>query len=99
MTSSWLGPISTWEKNREAKSGLTFVFKTRLRGKRVATVSETSTEAQLLDLVSRAGRKLREDLGIAEVSQDQSVGIRAAIAFQPRSHAALLRRLGEAANL
>ena len=48
-------------------------------GETAAAVSETSTEAQLLDLVSRVGRKLREDLGVAEVSQVESVGIRAAI--------------------
>jgi len=55
------------------------------RGDIVATVSETSTEAQLVDLVSRAGRRLREDLSIAGVSQDQSVGIRAAIASNPEA--------------
>ncbi len=53
------------------------------KGETIATVSETSTEAQLLDLVSRVGRKLREDLGVAEVSQVESVGIRASIASNP----------------
>jgi len=52
-------------------------------GETTAAVSETSTEAQLLDLVSRVGRKLREDLGVAEVSQVESVGIRAAIPSNP----------------
>jgi len=52
-------------------------------GETAAAVSETSTEAQLLDLVSRVGRKLREDLGVAEVSQVESVGIRAAIPSNP----------------
>jgi serine/threonine protein kinase/tetratricopeptide (TPR) repeat protein len=46
-------------------------------------VSETSTEAQLLDLVSRVGRKLRQDLGVAEVSQVESVGVRASIPSNP----------------
>jgi tetratricopeptide (TPR) repeat protein len=53
------------------------------KGETIAAVSETSTEAQLLDLVSRVGRKLREDLGVAEVSQVESVGIRAAIPSNP----------------
>ena len=36
------------------------------KGETIAAVSGTSTEAQLLDLVSRVGRKLREALGVAE---------------------------------
>lgn len=50
------------------------------KGETIATVSGTSTEAQLLDLVSRVGRKLREALGVDEVSQLESVGIRASTA-------------------
>jgi serine/threonine-protein kinase len=49
----------------------------------IATVSETSSEAQLLNLVSRVGRKLREDLGVADVSQVEAVGIRASISSNP----------------
>jgi serine/threonine protein kinase/tetratricopeptide (TPR) repeat protein/TolB-like protein len=53
------------------------------KGETVATVSETSSETQLLDLVSRVGRKLREDLGVVDVSQDESVGIRASMPSTP----------------
>jgi tetratricopeptide (TPR) repeat protein/TolB-like protein len=53
------------------------------KGETIATVSETSTEAQLLDLVSRVGRKFRGDLGVAEVSQVESVGIRASMPSNP----------------
>jgi serine/threonine protein kinase/tetratricopeptide (TPR) repeat protein len=52
-------------------------------GETIAAISETSTEAQLLDLVSRVGRKLREDLGVADVSQVESVGIRASMPSNP----------------
>ena len=52
-------------------------------GKIVAAISETSTEAQLLDLVSRVGRKLRESLGVGEVSQVEAVGVRASIPSNP----------------
>ncbi len=52
-------------------------------GKIVAAISETSTETQLLDLVSRVGRKLREDLGVEGVSQVEAVGIRASIPSNP----------------
>lgn len=55
------------------------------KGETIGTVSETSTEAQLLDLVSRVGRKLREDLGVALVSQVEAVGIRAAIPSNPEA--------------
>lgn len=53
------------------------------KGETIAAVSETSTEAQLPDLVSRVGKKLREDLGVADVSQVESVGIRASIPSNP----------------
>jgi serine/threonine protein kinase/tetratricopeptide (TPR) repeat protein len=52
-------------------------------GKIIGAISETSTEAQLLDLVSRVGRKLREALGVEEVSQVEAVGIRASIPSNP----------------
>jgi tetratricopeptide (TPR) repeat protein len=55
------------------------------KGETIATVSETSSEAQLLDLVSRVGRKLREDFGVADVSQVEAVGIRAAIPSNPEA--------------
>ena len=41
--------------------------------------SHQSSEAQLLDLVNRVGRKLRDDLGVADVSQVDAVGVRASI--------------------
>ena len=55
------------------------------KGETVATVSETSAEAQLLDLVSRVGRKLREDVGVVDVSQVEAVGIRASIPSNPEA--------------
>jgi serine/threonine protein kinase/tetratricopeptide (TPR) repeat protein len=55
------------------------------KGETIAAVSESSTEGQLPDLVSRVGRKLREDLGVADVSQVESVGIRASIPSNPEA--------------
>src|SRR5208282_1407821 len=54
-------------------------------GKIIAAISETSTESQLLDLVSRVGRRLRESLGVEEVSQVEAVGIRASIPSNPEA--------------
>jgi serine/threonine protein kinase/tetratricopeptide (TPR) repeat protein len=45
----------------------------------IAAISETSREEQLLDLVSRSGRELREKLGVADVRELQSAGIRASV--------------------
>lgn len=55
------------------------------RGETLATVSDTSSESQLLDLVSRVGRKLRDDLGVADVSQVDAVGIRASVPSNPEA--------------
>jgi len=48
-------------------------------GEMVAAHSETGTEAQLVELVSRAGARLREQFGIPHISPSESVGIRAAM--------------------
>jgi eukaryotic-like serine/threonine-protein kinase len=49
----------------------------------IATISETSSEDQLLNLVSRGGRELREKLGVADVRELQSAGIRASVSSSP----------------
>ena len=54
-----------------------------IRGETIATASEIGTERQLLDLVARTGSRLRDQLGIGEVSPVQSAGIKAAIASNP----------------
>ncbi len=52
-------------------------------GETIAAVSETSSEDQLLDLVSRSGRQLRDKLGVAEIHELQSTGIRASVSSSP----------------
>ena len=56
-----------------------------LRGETVATVSETGTETDLSDLVSRSGRKLRQQLGIPDISQFDATGIRASVPSNPEA--------------
>jgi serine/threonine protein kinase/tetratricopeptide (TPR) repeat protein len=46
-------------------------------GDTVGTVSETGTSAGLLDLVSRTGSRLRNELGAAQLSQAEAAGLRA----------------------
>jgi len=55
------------------------------KGETIAAVSESSSEQQLLDLVSRSGRQLREKLGVAEVRALQSTGIRASVPSSPEA--------------
>jgi len=53
------------------------------KGQTIAAISEKSSEGQLLDLVSRSGRELREKLGVADVQELQSAEIRASISSSP----------------
>jgi len=46
-------------------------------GDTVATVSQTGTDSQLLDLVSRTGTRLREKLGVEDVTAAEATGLRA----------------------
>jgi len=48
-------------------------------GETVASVTETGTEAALLDLVARSGARLREKLGVGEVSANDAAGVRASL--------------------
>jgi tetratricopeptide (TPR) repeat protein/TolB-like protein len=52
-------------------------------GDTIATLSETATEAELIELVSRTGVRLRERLGVAELSAAQAAGVRAAQPSNP----------------
>jgi serine/threonine protein kinase/tetratricopeptide (TPR) repeat protein len=55
------------------------------RGSTIATVSETGDEAQLLDLVTRTGARLRERLGLSKISPLESQEIRASVASNPEA--------------
>jgi len=54
-------------------------------GRTVAAVSEDGTKEQLLDLVSLAGRRLRERLGIGELSSVELAGIKASVPSKPEA--------------
>jgi serine/threonine protein kinase/tetratricopeptide (TPR) repeat protein/TolB-like protein len=55
------------------------------KGETVATISETGTENNLLQLVSRSGARLREHLGAGGVPPDQTVGTQASIPSNPEA--------------
>ncbi|MCI0623330.1 MAG: hypothetical protein L0387_17000 [Acidobacteria bacterium] len=48
-------------------------------GETVGAVTETGTEAELLDLVARTGARLRQKLGVGEVSATEAAGVRASL--------------------
>lgn len=56
-----------------------------VKGEMVAAVSQTGTEALLLDLVNRAGAQLREKCGVGQVTTQQANEIRALIPSDPEA--------------
>jgi tetratricopeptide (TPR) repeat protein/tRNA A-37 threonylcarbamoyl transferase component Bud32 len=54
-----------------------------LGGNVIASFAETGTEEKLFDLVSRAGSRLREKLGVASVSPEAASGILASLPSNP----------------
>jgi eukaryotic-like serine/threonine-protein kinase len=54
-------------------------------GETIAAVSETGTEAQLLDLVSRTGSELRSKLGVGEVTVADAGAVRASMPSGPEA--------------
>jgi serine/threonine protein kinase/tetratricopeptide (TPR) repeat protein len=65
-------------------------------GETLATVSDTGTEAELLDLVARSGEKLRGVLGVGKVSVEEAGSVRRALPNRPaaaRPYAEGLARL------
>jgi tetratricopeptide (TPR) repeat protein len=52
-------------------------------GDEVTRVSDTGTEAEILDLVSRTGAKLRNRLGVEELSEAEAGGARASLPSSP----------------
>jgi serine/threonine protein kinase/tetratricopeptide (TPR) repeat protein len=61
------------------KIRLDFRLQDALAGETIASVSETGTENELLDLVSRTGTEIRRKLGIGLVSDSDTSGVRASL--------------------
>lgn len=55
------------------------------KGETVATVSETGSEVHLTDLVLHAGRRLRQDLGIRDLSPAEAAAIEASVPSNSRA--------------
>lgn len=54
-------------------------------GETISAVSEAGTEAHLLDLVSRAGERLREKLGVRAVTREEAAEVAIALPAKPET--------------
>ena len=54
-------------------------------GETTATVTETGSERQLFDLVSRVGKRLRRELGVEELAEGDPGEVRAALPASPEA--------------
>ena len=73
--------------NRKSNAGirLDLDVQNASAGETVAEVSATGTEDDLFDLVSQAGARLREKLGVEAVSPADAVGVRASLPDNPEA--------------
>jgi tetratricopeptide (TPR) repeat protein len=80
-----LGSYLALGKDGGAKVRLDFRLQDAVAGETVATFSETATEGELIDLVSRTGADLRQKMGIAGVSAADESIVRAALPTNPEA--------------
>jgi tetratricopeptide (TPR) repeat protein/TolB-like protein len=74
-----VGSYLAMGKAGAGKIRLDFRLQDAAAGETVASVSETGTENELLDLVSRSGTEIRQKLGIGQVSDSDSSRFRASL--------------------
>jgi eukaryotic-like serine/threonine-protein kinase len=74
-----VGSYLAMGKTGGGKIRLDFRLQDAAAGETIASVSETGTENELLDLVSRSGTEIRRKLGIGQVSDFESSGVRASL--------------------
>lgn len=80
-----MGSYLALGKPSGGKVRLDFRLQDALAGETIATVSETSTEDELIDLVARTGAELRQKIGIAEISQADVSSVRTALPSNPEA--------------
>jgi eukaryotic-like serine/threonine-protein kinase len=74
-----VGSYLAMGKTAGSKIRLDFRLQDAVAGETIASVSETGTENELLDLVSRSGTEIRRKLGIGQVSDSDTSGVRASL--------------------
>jgi len=78
-----LGSYLDLGKNSGAQIRLDIRIQDTASGETLASFAENGTEAQLLDLVARAGTELRAKLGAGTVSSDEAAKVRASLPANP----------------
>ncbi len=74
-----LGSYSDLGEHSGGKIRLDLQVQDTVAGETVSTFSETGSEAELFQLVSRAGAQLRDKLAVPAISGDQAAGIQASL--------------------
>lgn len=80
-----LGSYLALGKEAGSKVRLDFRLQDAVAGETIATVSETATENDLIDLVARTGAELRRKIGIADISAVDASVVRAALPSSPEA--------------
>lgn len=74
-----VGSYLAMGKSGAGKIRLDFHLQDTVAGETIASVSESGTENELLDLVSRSGTEIRQKLGIGQVSDSDTSRFRASL--------------------
>jgi eukaryotic-like serine/threonine-protein kinase len=74
-----LGSYSDLGKQARGQIRLDIRLQDTAAGETVAIISESGTEADLFQIVARAGARLREKVAVPEVSGDQAAGVQASL--------------------
>ncbi len=80
-----MGSYLALGKEAGGKVRLDFRLQDAVAGQTIASFSETATEGELIDLVSRTGADLRRKMGIEGVSPEQESGVRATLPSNPEA--------------
>ena len=78
-----LGSYLDTGKEKGGRIRLDLRLEDTVKGETVAAVSETGTETTIIDLVSQAGARLRQQFGLEKLSQIESDGVRAELPLNP----------------
>jgi serine/threonine protein kinase/TolB-like protein len=73
LTGSWFSQQET----PDARLRVDILLQEAVSGRTLGTVSEAGTQGEFLDLISRAGSRLRKELGVAQLSQIEAAALRA----------------------
>lgn len=80
-----LGSYLDTGKEKGGQIRLDLRLEDTVKGETVAAVSETGSETTVIDLVSQAGARLRQQFGLEKLSQVESDGVRAEMPLNPEA--------------